>query len=55
MRRSVSKKKWERVNVVAAPRSAYILSGPVRSEREHSVPQMDALRYLITFRNVRED
>ena len=54
MRRAVSKKKWERVNLVAEPRSAYLLSGQARSEWEHSIPQMDALRYSITFRNVRE-
>ena len=55
MRRLVSKKNWERVNLIAEPRSAYYLSGPARSEWEHSIPQMDALRYSITFRNVRED
>jgi alkylated DNA repair dioxygenase AlkB len=55
MRRSVSKSKWERVNLLAEPRSAYFLSGPARFEWEHSIPQMDALRYSITFRNLRED
>ena len=54
MRRLVSKKKWERVNLVAKPRSAYHLSGPARYEWEHSIPQMEALRYSITFRNVRD-
>lgn len=54
MRRLVSKRKWERVNLIAAPRSAYHLSGPARYEWEHSIPQTDALRYSITFRNVRE-
>jgi alkylated DNA repair dioxygenase AlkB len=53
MRRALSKKKWERVNLVAEPRSAYFLSGPARFEWEHSIPQMDALRYSITFRNLR--
>jgi anaerobic selenocysteine-containing dehydrogenase len=37
------------------PRSAYLLSGPARSEWEHSIPAVDALRYSITFRNLRED
>jgi alkylated DNA repair dioxygenase AlkB len=55
MRRAVSKNKWDRSNLVTEPRSAYLLSGPARSEWEHSIPQMDALRYSITFRNVRED
>jgi alkylated DNA repair dioxygenase AlkB len=40
---------------MAEPRSAYLLSGPARLEWEHSIPQMDALRYSITFRNLRED
>jgi alkylated DNA repair dioxygenase AlkB len=52
MRRAVSK-KWERANLVAEPRSAYFLTGPARSEWEHSIPQMDAFRYAITFRDVR--
>ena len=53
MRRAVGKKKWERVNLIAEPRSAYLLSGPARCEWEHSIPQMDALRYSITFRSLR--
>ena len=47
--------KWERASVVAEPRSAYLLSGPSRTEWEHSIPEVDALRYSITFRNFRED
>jgi alkylated DNA repair dioxygenase AlkB len=47
--------KWERVNLVIEPRSAYLLSGPSRSEWEHSIPPVDALRYSITFRNLREE
>lgn len=46
---------WERVNLTAEPRSAYLMSGPSRSEWEHSIPPVDALRYSITFRNLRED
>src|SRR5215204_4724865 len=55
LRRKVGDKKWERANVTAEPRSAYLLSGPARSEWEHSIPAVDALRYSITFRNLRED
>jgi len=55
MRREVTRKKWERVNLIAEPRSAYLLSGPARKEWEHSIPQMDALRYSVTFRNLREE
>src|SRR3954452_18812965 len=29
---------WERASIQAAPRSAYLLSGPARSEWEHSIP-----------------
>jgi alkylated DNA repair dioxygenase AlkB len=55
LRRAVEGGKWERANVTVEPRSAYLLSGPARSEWEHSIRPMDALRYSITFRNVRED
>ena len=44
----------ERVNVFAEPRSAYLLTGPARSEWEHSILRVDALRYSITFRSLRE-
>ncbi len=44
---------WERASVVAEPRSAYLMSGPSRSEWEHSIPPVDALRYSITLRNLR--
>ena len=44
---------WERCTVVAKRRSAYLLSGPARSEWEHSIPAVDQLRYSVTFRNVR--
>ncbi|MFN2564958.1 MAG: alpha-ketoglutarate-dependent dioxygenase AlkB [Gemmatimonadaceae bacterium] len=46
---------WERVSLTAEPRSAYLLSGPARTEWEHSIPAVDSLRYSITFRNLRED
>ena len=52
LRRSVGD-AWERVNVTAEPRSAYLLSGAARSEWEHSIPPVDALRYSVTFRNLR--
>ena len=45
--------KWERATVVAEPRSAYPLAGPSRTEWEHSIPEVDRLRYSITFRNFR--
>jgi alkylated DNA repair dioxygenase AlkB len=55
MRRKVGERKWERVSLTVEPRSAYHLSGEARSVWEHSIPQAEALRYSITFRNVRED
>ena len=45
---------WERATVDMAARSAYLLSGPSRTEWEHSIPEVDTLRYSITFRNFRE-
>ena len=44
---------WERVSLVAEPRSAYLLSGSARTSWEHSIPPVEALRYSITFRNLR--
>lgn len=46
--------KWERYTLRAEPRSVYLLRGPSRTEWEHSIPEVDALRYSITFRNLRE-
>jgi alkylated DNA repair dioxygenase AlkB len=46
--------RWERVSITAEPRSAYLLSGASRTEWEHSIPPVDALRYSVTFRNLRE-
>jgi alkylated DNA repair dioxygenase AlkB len=43
---------WERFSLEAAPGSAYLLSGEIRSEWEHSIPSMEALRYSITFRTL---
>jgi alkylated DNA repair dioxygenase AlkB len=44
---------WERYSLTAEPRSAYLLRGPSRTEWEHSIPAVDALRYSITFRTLR--
>lgn len=48
-------RQWERVSLLAEPRSAYLLRGPARLEWEHSILRVDSLRYSITFRNVREN
>ena len=42
--------KWERASLMADARSAYLMRGPSRTEWEHSIPGVDALRYSITFR-----
>jgi alkylated DNA repair dioxygenase AlkB len=52
LRRSIGG-KWERVSLVAEPRSIYLLSGAARAEWEHSIPPVQALRFSITFRSVR--
>jgi alkylated DNA repair dioxygenase AlkB len=44
---------WERYTLPLMPRSAYLLSGPARTEWEHSIPAVEALRYSITFRSLR--
>jgi alkylated DNA repair dioxygenase AlkB len=47
--------KWERKALTAEPRSAYLLAGDARSDWEHSIPAVEALRYSITFRTLREE
>jgi alkylated DNA repair dioxygenase AlkB len=44
--------RWERADLTLDPRSAYLLRGPSRTEWEHSIPAVDALRYSITFRTL---
>lgn len=44
---------WERYSLIAEPRSAYLLRGASRTDWEHSIPAVDALRYSITFRSLR--
>lgn len=45
---------WERKTLAAEPRSAYLLTGPARWAWEHSIPPVPALRYSITFRQLRK-
>ena len=45
--------KWERFALTAEPRSLYHLSGPARTEWEHSILAVPALRYSITLRTLR--
>ena len=45
--------KWQRFTLEAEPRSIYLLRGPARSEWQHSIPPVAALRYSITLRSMR--
>ena len=45
---------WDRSSLIVEPRSVYLLSGPARAQWEHSIPAVEALRYSVTFRNLRE-
>ncbi len=44
---------FERKALTLEPRSAYVLSGPARTDWEHSIPPVTEHRYSITFRNFR--
>jgi alkylated DNA repair dioxygenase AlkB len=44
---------WERASLRVDRRSIYLMRGPSRWEWEHSIPAVDALRYSITFRSMR--
>lgn len=46
---------WQRYSLTVEARSAYVLHGAARSEWEHSIPAVAALRYSITFRSLRQD
>ena len=53
LRRASGPGTWERVSITAEPRSAYLLRGASRTVWEHSIPPVDALRYSVTYRNLR--
>jgi alkylated DNA repair dioxygenase AlkB len=44
---------WETTEIDLLPRSIYVLRGPARTEWQHSIPAVRALRYSITFRTLR--
>lgn len=44
---------WERQSLRLEPRSAYLLTGPARTEWEHSIPAVMELRYSITLRTMK--
>jgi alkylated DNA repair dioxygenase AlkB len=45
---------WERAAMRLYRRSVYLMRGPSRDEWEHSIPAVNALRYSITFRSMRD-
>ena len=45
---------WENYELPLEPRSIYVLDGPARSEWQHSIPAVKALRYSITFRTMKK-
>jgi alkylated DNA repair dioxygenase AlkB len=46
-------KAWDRFTLDAEPRSLYMMSGASRQIWEHSIPAVEAPRYSITFRTMR--
>jgi alkylated DNA repair dioxygenase AlkB len=46
--------RWQRYEFEAAPRSAYLLDGEARDVWEHSIPPVEALRYSVTLRTMRD-
>ena len=52
--RQRTKDGFRRANIFLEPRSAYLLSGEVRREWEHSITPGDTLRFSITFRSLSE-
>ena len=44
---------WERAEIVAEPRSLYVLAGESRTSWQHSIPAVERLRYSVTFRTLR--
>jgi alkylated DNA repair dioxygenase AlkB len=45
---------WDRTSARLEPRSVYLMRGPSRDVWEHSIPAVDALRYSVTFRSMRD-
>jgi len=46
---------WQRASKELLPRSAYLLRGAAREVWQHSIPPVEALRYSVTFRSLREE
>jgi DNA oxidative demethylase len=46
---------WETAELSLEPRSAYVLSGPARTQWQHHIPAVTTERWSMTFRTLRED
>jgi alkylated DNA repair dioxygenase AlkB len=44
--------KWQRITIQVDPGSVYVLSGPARTQWEHSIPPVENTRFSITFREL---
>ena len=44
--------RWDRASQLLEPRSAYVMTGKARHDWEHSIPDMETLRYSVTFRTL---
>lgn len=53
LRRRLDTGDWARARLSTAPRSAYVLHGAARSDWEHSIAPVTALRYSVPFRTLR--
>jgi len=47
-------KSFKRASITAEPRSVYLMRGESRTRWEHSIPGVDAVKYSITLRNLKE-
>ena len=45
--------KWDRETISVEPRSVYLMTGPARTDWEHSIPPVAEHRYSITLRTMR--
>jgi DNA oxidative demethylase len=46
---------WETAELTLEPRSAYVLSGPARTEWQHHIPPVPEERWSMTFRTLRRE
>jgi alkylated DNA repair dioxygenase AlkB len=44
---------WQTAEITLEPRSAYVLSGPARTQWQHHIPPVPEERWSVTFRTLR--